>query len=173
MTGTPVETTYTYDSAHPDRLIKIGSTSIGYNTMGCPTTYNGYAATWTRGKLTQLLKGLPLTGMYTYQYNYNAFGQRTSYDYTITRVSSAVAVGALTGYSKAFRYDQSGRLIYESKTSRYYGEGSSTEKIVYLYDECGIVGITYTGSSAFGTYYFQRNLQGDVVAIYSKKAVRL
>ena len=75
-TGTATEKTNTYDSTYPDRLTKCGSTSISYNSMECPTTCNGYTATWTRGKLSKLSKGLKIAGMHTYNYTYNAFGQR-------------------------------------------------------------------------------------------------
>ena len=57
-TGTATEKAYTYDSTYPDRLTKCGSTSISYNSMGCPTTCNGYTASWTRGKLSKLTKAL-------------------------------------------------------------------------------------------------------------------
>lgn len=170
-TGTATEKAYTYDSTYPDRLTKCGSTSISYNSMGCPTTCNGYTATWTRGKLSKLSKGLKTAGMHTYNYTYNAFGQRIGINYVYTAgtsSSSAVVMGMLMGYSHTFRYDQSGRLICESKTSEYYGEGSSTEKIIYLYDETGIIGMVHTTESGTTTaYYFQRNLLGDVIGIYT------
>lgn len=120
-----------YDTAQPDRLTSVGGASIGYNAIGCPTTYDGYATTWTRGKLSKLTKGSIRTGTETYNYTYNAFGQRIGTNYTYmagTSSSSAVVIGMLTGYSLTFCYDQSGRLICESKTSQYYGEGSGTEK---------------------------------------------
>ena len=82
-------------------------------------------------------------------------------------------MGMLTGSDKVFRYDQAGRLIYESKTSRYYGELDTTENIVFLYDESGMIGMQCTGSSAAGTYYFRRNLLGDVVAIYNTASTKV
>ena len=167
-TGTATEKAYTYDG---DRLTKCGSTSISYNSMGCPTTCNDYTATWTRGKLSKLSKGLKAVGTHAYNYTYNAFGQRIGINYVYTAgtsSSSAVVMGMLTSYSHTFRYDQSGRLICESKTSQYYGEGSSNEQIVYLYDETGIIGMVHTTESGTTTaYYFQRNLLGDVIGIYT------
>lgn len=176
-TGTATEKTNTYDSTYPDRLTKCGSTSISYNSMGCPTTCNGYTATWTRGKLSKLSKGLKTEGMHTYNYTYNAFGQRIGINYVYTAgtsSSSAVVMGMLTSYSHTFRYDQSGRLICESKTSQYYGEGSGTEKKVCLYDESGIIGMVYTSESGTTTtYYFQRNLLGDVIGIYTTSGTKV
>ena len=102
-----------YDTNYPDRLTSFGGTSINYNALGCPTTVNGYTATWTRGKLSKLTNGSRITGTHTYNYTYNAFGQRIGTNYTYvagTSSSSAVVIGMLTGYSLTFCYDQSGRL---------------------------------------------------------------
>ena len=166
-----------YDATYPDRLTACGGTTISYNSMGCPTTVNGYTATWTRGKLSKLTKGSRITGTHTYNYTYNAFGQRIGINYSYmagTSSSSAVVMGMLTSYSQTFKYDQSGRLIYESKTSQYHGEGSGTEKKVYLYDESGIIGMVYTSESGTTTtYYFQRNLLGDVVGIYTNSGTKV
>ncbi len=167
---------FTYNTTYPDRLTSYAGTSINYNSIGCNKAVNGYTATWTRGKLSKLSKGLKRFGTHAYNYSYNAFGQRIGINYTYTEgtsASSAVTMGTLTGYSHIFRYDQSGRLIYESKTSEYYDEGSSTEKTVFLYDENSIIGIVYTASGATSTYYFQRNLLGDVIGIYNMSGTRV
>ena len=145
--------------------------------MGCPTTYDGYTASWTRGKLSKLTSGSRLTGTQTYDYTYNAFGQRIGTNYTYvagTSSSSAVVIGMLTGYSLTFCYDQSGRLICESKISQYYGEGNGTEEKVYLYDDTGIIGMVYTSETGTtATYYFQRNLLGDVIGIYNTSGTKV
>ena len=176
-TGTATEKAYTYDSNYPDKLTKCGSTSISYNSMGCPTTVNGYTATWTRGKLSKLTKGSIRTGTYTYNYTYNAFGQRIGINYTYmlgSSSSSAVLIGMLMGYTHVFDYDHFGRLICETKTSRYYSEANGTEKIVYLYDETGIIGMMRTTESGTTTtYYFQRNLLGDVIGIYDTNGTKV
>lgn len=158
-----------YDITYPDRLTSCGSTSVSYNAIGCPTTYDGYTATWTRGKLSKLTKGLKLSGVHNYYYDYDALGRRTSRSYTYslpTLDTSAVVAGMLTGYSQAFKYDQSGKLVYESKLCQYYGEMGSNDSIVYLYDENSIIGMVYTIDGAASTYYFHRNLLGDVIGIY-------
>ena len=177
LTGTPTEKSFTYNTTYPDRLTNYAGTNINYNSMGCSTTCNGYTATRTRGKLSKLSKGSKINGTHAYNYSYNAFGQRIGINYNYmagTSSSSAVVMGMLTSYSHTFRYDQSGRLICESKTSQYYGEGSGTEKKVYLYDESGIIGMVYTSESGTTTtYYFQRNLLGDVVGIYNTSSTKV
>ena len=90
-----------------------------------------------------------------------------------TSGSSAVVIGMLTGYSQVFRYDQSGRLIYESKSSEFYSEAGSSDSIVYLYDEDRVIGMTYTASGATNTYYFQRNLLVDVIGIYNTSGTKV
>ena len=176
LSGTPATTSFTYDGTYPDRLTACGGVGISYNAMGCPTTVNGYTATWTRGKLAKLSKGNRIAGTSTYQYGYNALGQRISSSYTFmhgTGSSSAIAMGTLTNYNKTFRYDQSGRLIAESIVSKYYGEGDKLEKNVYLYDETGIVGMVYTSNNTTNSYYFRRNLLGDVIGIYDTKGKKV
>ena len=49
--GTPVTTTFGYTD---DRLTSFGGTTISYNAMGCPTSYDGKIATWAEGKLSRL-----------------------------------------------------------------------------------------------------------------------
>ena len=98
-----------------------------------------------------------------------------SYTYTPPTSSSgsAVAIGTLLSYSKSYDCDQSGRLIAENKTNEYYGEPGDSEKIVFLYDEAGMVGFVYTKSGTSNTYYYDRNIRGDVIGIYDENGVRI
>ena len=118
------EKTYTYSTSIRDRLDNFNGYSITYNTMGCPTSFNGFDATWTRGKLS----GLSRQGSQI-SYDYNAFGQRI-------RKNISYAMGGVTGYE--FCYDASGRLICERK---YSENGAAIDKLVYLYDENTIIGV--------------------------------
>ena len=107
--------------------------------------------------------------MYTYAYNYNGFGQRTARNYTYFKTISPdqpLVSGELTGISRRYYYDHAGRLLSETCVRTYRGEDSTSESIVYLYDDSGIVGLKYTVGTTSNIYYFQRNLQGDVVAIF-------
>ena len=96
-----------------------------------------------------------------------------------------------TGYYFAYKYDSDGRRI--SKTSGRGGTISTVyqyngDKLVcesfdgsiryYIYDESGsIAGMRYRTSSyaagVFDEYYFEKNLQGDVVAIYNASGTKL
>ena len=142
--------------------------------MGCPTSYEGKTATWSKGKLSRLSQGTLLTGMSSYTYTYNGYGQRISRNYSYTAGTAdtgAVQMGQITVCSRKYYYDHAGRLIAEDVIKTYYGEGTTTENIVFLYDESGIIGMVHTVGSTANTYYFQRNLQGDVVAIYDANGV--
>ena len=169
--GSPIaQQSFAYDTTHPDMMRGIGTTDVGYDTSGYPTTYGSYNTAWTRGKLSRLSGKPSTTGVHCYYYTYNAQGQRTERSYTYTRPigTGAVALGSLLNYNIGYTYDQSGRLISESKSSQYYGDGSTVEKNTYLYDETGIVGMVYTSASGVATtYYFKRNLLGDVIGIYN------
>ena len=137
--------------------------------MGCPTTYDGMNASWTRGKLSRLFSGSVTMGSSSYTYSYNAFGQRVARNYSYLAGTSGVnppETGQVTAYSKKYFYDHAGRLIAETTTKTLYNVGTSTEKIVFLYDESGIVGMEYSVGNDMNIYYFQRNLQGDVVGIF-------
>ena len=141
--------------------------TIAYNSIGCPTTYEGKSLTWTKGKLSRMFSGTVATGTSSYNYIYNAFGQRVSKVYSyLPGKSSAVQIGQLTEYNKNYYYDHAGRLISENVSKTYYGSDSTSESVVFLYDESGIIGMARTVGSTTNAYYFQRNLLGDVVAIY-------
>jgi len=162
--GTPVTTSFGYSN---DKLTTFGNASIAYNSIGCPTTYEGKSLTWTKGKLSRMFSGTLATGTSSYNYTYNAFGQRVSRTYSyLPSNSSAVQIGQLTEYNKSYYYDHAGRLISENVSKAYYSAGSTSESIVFLYDESGIIGMARTVGSTTNAYYFQRNLLGDVVAIY-------
>ena len=135
--------------------------------MGCPTSYEGKTLTWSKGRLASMRKGTIATGVQNYSYTYNGFGQRIARSYTkLKGTSGELMAGELTNSSKQYFYDHSGRLIAETCTRTYNGAASETENIVYLYDESGIIGMVYTLNGATATYYFHRNLLGDVLGIY-------
>ena len=57
-------------------------------------------------------------------------------------------------------------------------EQFGTHFLVYLYDESGApVGLQYRnktyGTYTFDTYYFEKNLQGDIIAIYTENGTKI
>ena len=100
------------------------------------------------------------------RFEYNAYGQRTLKEY-VYDPGSDYSGDFLIGTTSEYTYDHSGRLVRELITD-YFTESASVEKeLIFLYDESGMIGVMYSyNGSTPTTYYYQRNLQGDVVAIY-------
>ena len=76
---------------------------------------------------------------------------------------------SLTDYT----YDTSGRLIRENLTETYNDFTSVSRDILYLYDESGIVGAVQTYNSTTETFYFDRNIKGDVIGIYNASGTQI
>ena len=182
VTNNGTVTTFGYtDVAHPDRLTSYNGKAITYNDNGGVASYDGWDYTWTKGKLSRIKKnmgnssraiiGPSFAPSKTYTFDYNGLGQRISQNYSYFFLGDSiipVQQGEITAYNKSFSYDHLGRLIAENIDKTFHGVGTESSKIVYLYDESGIIGMQYTNSTTAttNTYYFLRNLQGDVVAIY-------
>lgn len=178
LNTTPTVQSFTYDdetnsnTTHPDRLISFGSKAITYNSRGCPTSYDGKNFTWSKGKLATFGTAPSLSfddPFSRYRYSYNAKGQRTLKAYSYTPGAQTL-VDYLTDKNIVYTYDNAGRLIYEKRSENYKKEYSITREFTYLYDESGMIGFMYSYEGATPqAYYYQRNLQGDVVAIRNKK----
>ena len=168
-TGSYTTKSYTYDGTHKDRLTNFNGTGISYNTVGCPTKYQGKSLTWVKGKLTGMSSGTFATGTRSYSFVYNAQGQRVTSSYKFLEGTSSltpIETGEVIEYTTSYRYDHFGRLHSESTTKMLYGIGSATTKIEYLYDESRAIGFRYTYAGVTTPYYYRRNLQGDVIEIY-------
>ena len=174
-TGSPTTKTFTYSA---DKLTAFGDKAITYHN-GEMTSYDGWDYSWSKGKLSSIRKhitsnaraiGKPnLPSSQTYSFVYNAFGQRTgaNYSYFVSPTSSTnVSLGETLSYAKKFYYDHAGRLMFETKSTNLQGAGEENYKIAYLYDESSMIGMEYTKNNQSTLYYFQRNLQGDVIGIY-------
>lgn len=168
-TGNNTEKAYTYSSTCPDRLIKYGNNSISYNSIGYPVSYGDKAFVWTNGKLTRLYDDIDENSSSSSEdirFTYNAHGQRIAKSYVYDPgpdYSGNFTIGIDTTYD----YDQSGRLIREFSTEYFTESASLDREFIYLYDENDMVGVlySYNGSTPV-PYYYHRNLQGDVIAIY-------
>ncbi len=170
-----------------DRLTSYNGKTITYNANGAVKSYDGWNYTWNKGKLSGISKTSigsiaraavkPITtSTKNYTFTYNALGQRTNSQYSHTWTASGlspVQPGDVTGFNRGYTYDHSGRLIRETISTTIHGVGTESSELVYLYDENSIVGIQYTKGSTSNAYYFQRNLFGDVVAIYDTNGTKV
>lgn len=127
---------YTYAVSWGDQLLTYNNGStILYDQIGNPLSYNGYTFTWQKGR--QLASAND--GTNSYQFIYNADGQRT----WKTKNNSS------TQYTYA-----SGLLV--SMT-----DGTNT--LNFTYDPDGIaLGVNLNSTD----YYYLYNAQGDVIALY-------
>ena len=144
------EHTYTYgDSNWKDLLTAFDGKSITYDANGNPTKYyNGATMTWRNGRQ---LSSYSL-GKNTYNYEYDVNGLRT-------RRSNADG-----GYTEYYIID--GLTVAEE---RHYASGAEWYTLRYLYDESNNpvgFGMQYPTESKWENYYFAKNVQGDVIAIY-------
>lgn len=167
--GTCTEKSYTYDSTYPDRLTNFNGSAIYYDSMGYPTSYGSYRFTWDKGKLTRIHRGSAQQpgSLYTdCKFTYDAYGRRLSKSYTHDPNPASTSDYSYT-YNTTYNYDNSGRLLREYCTEKYISGTTNKREFIYLYDESGIIGVlySYNGSTPV-PYYYHRNLQGDVIAIY-------
>ena len=152
----PLYVTYTNtlsytNSQWGDLLTSFNGTAITYDEIGNPISYyNGssYTFTWTGRQLTGAVKGSK-----TMSFTYNDEGIRTSK--TVNNVKHS--------------YYLNGSLIV--------AEQWSDKLLVYLYDSTGSpIGMMYRTTSyaegAFDVFWYEKNLQGDVVAVYGKSGTK-
>ncbi len=152
-TNTQEEHTYTYgDSNWKDLLTAFDGKAITYDANGNPTKYyNGGTMTWRNGRQ---LASYSLGGK-TYNYEYDVNGLRT-------RKSNADG-----GYTEYYIID--GLAVAER---RYYSGGGVQYTLRYLYDESNNpvgFGMQYPNSTRWTNYYFEKNVQGDVIGVYQKE----
>ena len=155
VTPTSPELTYSYGysaSGWGDMLTSYSGQSISYDAIGNPLSYyNGYSYTftWTGRQLT----GATYKGK-IYTFVYNDEGIRTS------KTKNGV------------------KTIYHLDGSQIAYEETAGNITVYLYDSNGLpVGMQYHGASyaedAWDIYWFEKNLHGDVIAVYDEAGNKL
>jgi len=163
--ATPIGTTsFTYESGRSDVLSKItlpdGQTfTPTHDIVGNPShvmTGNGnrYAATWSYGRR---LTGLS-SGSEAFSYSYNADGIRTTK--TVNGVKHTYALSGTT-------------ILNEEWT-----ENGVQHLLMYVYDANGSpVGMVYRNSTmaadATEEYLFVKNIQGDILYVYSSTGNKL
>ena len=151
-TVTQEEHTYTYgDSNWKDLLTAFDGQSITYDGGGNPLSYyNGrrYTMTWRNGRELNTAT----VGGKTYSYEYDVNGLRTR------------KTNSDGGYTQYYIVD--GLTVAEQ---RFTSTGAEKYTLRYLYDESNSpvgFGIQYPGGTTWTNYYFAKNLQGDVIALY-------
>ena len=152
---TGVEHTYTYgDSNWKDLLTAFDGHAITYDGSGNPLSYyNGksYTMSWRNGRQ---LASVAVGGK-TYSYEYDVNGLRTR------------KTNSDGGYTQYYIVD--GLTVAEQ---RFTSTGAEKYTLRYLFDESNSpvgFGIQYPSdaSTYWKNYYFAKNLQGDVIALYS------
>lgn len=144
---------YYSSSAWGDRLTAFGGTGqITYDAIGNPLTYNNgttYHFTWEGRNLTRVY-----TSGYATHFIYNSDGIRTA------------------------RYSDNGsRTEFILNGSQILAEVSEDSVIAYIYDANGSpIGMqhrltTYT-EDVWDIFWFDKNLQGDIVAVYNEYGVK-
>ncbi|MBQ8372404.1 MAG: hypothetical protein IJX38_05680 [Clostridia bacterium] len=146
--------TYTYGNEEwGDQLTAYNGTSITYDALGNPLSYyNGkdaYTFTWN----VRQMASATLDGA-TYTFGYNADGLRT------TKTVNGVTT----------EYIYNGSLLVAEITA-----GAT---VLYTYNANGVpIGMKYHGADyaagAWDVYFYEHNIQGDIVAIYNLLGTKL
>ena len=147
--------TYTYGNTNwKDQLTNYNGTNITYDEIGNPL-------------------------------NYSSNGMNFVLNWEGRRLSSA----SISNYVISFEYDDTGRRISKTEgsgvTKYYYYDGDlliaehqGDYITVYLYDDKGMpVGFAYREAGyaldVWDIFWYEKNLQGDIVAVYSQSGDRL
>ena len=155
-TPSTLYSTYSYvygDTTWGDKLTSYRGVSFTYDEIGNPLTYyNGssYTFTWENARQLATLS----KGSYNLSFEYNNEGIRTSK--TVNGVEH----------------------IYHLSNSLVMSEEWGNNLVLYLYDADGSpIGMQYRNTSyaegKFDTYWFEKNLQGDIVAVYNQAGTKL
>ena len=157
---------YTYgDSTWKDLLTYHNGNYISYDTIGNPVMIDNAELTWQGRTLTEYYNG-----DYEYlNFGYNADGIRTSKEY------SCPETGA---YGKHTYVLNGSQILSETYTYEDYDGNVENWTIVYIYDETGSpIGMKYRepyyAAGVYDCFFFEKNLQGDIVAVYNANGIKL
>ncbi len=163
VSGDYTEDVYTYDTTHKDRLASFNGKAIAYDALGCPTSYDGWTMTWTRGRLTSMTK-TENGCLHSIYYSYDAEGRRIGKNHVANLIVGSNS-SFMYSHGTRYEYDLNGRLIMEIRTEQDSTAAITMSKTVYIYDDRGVVGMVYTANGVSSTYYFDKNIKGDVIGI--------
>ena len=156
---------YTYgDSGWGDLLTNYyGKTNeaITYDNIGNALTIGKKELTWEGRQLTSWYDGEYIS----IEFGYNSDGIRTFKE----------AYDAYTGDTTRHEYILNGSQIIKETV---FVNNVESYTLVYLYDETGApLGYRYRtpsyASGVFDGYFFEKNLQGDIIAIYNQSGTKL
>lgn len=140
------------DASWGDLLTSYSGNTIEYDNIGNPLTWGDYGELTWRGR--QLISYTNTDTEDEITFTYNDDGIRTSK--TVNGV----------------------KHTYILSGSKIISESWGIHFCIYLYDESGSpIGMQYRTSSmakdVFYTFWFEKNLQGDIVAVYNDSGVKL
>ena len=147
LDGLTAAKTYSYlygDSNWKDKLTSYNGRTIAYDAIGNPTTYyDGTTFVWQNGR--------ELAGLTTQN------GTGVVYAYDANGIRTRKTVGGVTTYY----YTEGGNVVRQT---------NGTDTLWFYYDEGGSpVSFELNGTS----YYYVKNLQGDVIAIVNASGTKL
>ena len=176
---------YVYDDAGNITQKKIYGYTTATTPTGTPTIYNYSYNDGSWGDLLTAYRGVTNT--------YDAIGNPLNYyngkSYAFTWDLGRKLTGAsVNGNTLAFTYDDNGirtsktvngvEHVYNVSGSTILSEAWGNHLIMYMYDDNGQpVGMQYRNTAyaanTFDTYWFEKNLQGDIVAVYNASGTKL
>ena len=129
--------------------------------IGNPLTIGANSLTWEGRQLTQWDNGIYVT----VDYGYNADGIRTYKE----------VYDEDTGETTRYEYTLNGSQIIKETV---YVNNVESHTVVYIYDETGSpIGYRFRVPSyaedEFDGYFFEKNLQGDIIAVYNQYGTKL
>ena len=147
LSGKTVTANHTYsytDSNWKDKLTSYNGSTIAYDAIGNPTTYyDGTTFVWQNGR--------ELAGLTTQN------GTGVVYAYDANGIRTRKTVGGVTTYY----YTEDGNVVRQT---------NGTDTLWFYYDEGGSpVSFELNGTS----YYYVKNLQGDIIAIVNASGTKL
>ena len=149
--GTAVKT-YSYtDENWKDKLTSYNGRQLTYDAIGNPLTYrDGMAFTWQYGRRLVGISTFQEDGTGEISYGYNADGLRTH----------------KTVNGETTEYDWLEGVLLGQKTGDKY--------LTFFYDESGTAyGFRMKNGTTEASYYYEFNLQGDVIGIIDSAGTRV
>ena len=166
---TPNDTiAYGYDSTWKDKLTSFDGTTITYDAMGNPLNYVAKFVDGEELTGTLIWNGRQLASVQLEDCRYDYF-----YDQDGLRTKSIK-------YNKKNKIEEITKYVWKDGVLTGYSievpDEDSVRSVKILFDDTGdSIGYTFynTENNDFSTYFFQKNLQGDIVSVYDDEGTEL